>query len=105
MVIHPIEKMKSTVQQLSENPLLHLEKIKNRDSSESNETDLLEQAITKMAALLQVGFGSAGAEVISKNLSDMGDLNPMIPGEKRDFCDSSFRHISYALTCFTHPKA
>ena len=48
MVIHPIEKMKSTVQQLSENPLLHLERIKNRDNSAHNETDMLEQAITKM---------------------------------------------------------
>ena len=81
LVIHPIEKMKSTVQQLSENPLLHLERIKNRDNGgESNETDMLEQAISKMAALLQVGFGSAGAEIISKNLSDMGELNPMVPG-------------------------
>lgn len=91
MVIHPIEKMKSTVQQLSENPLLHLERIKNRDNSESNETDMLEQAITKMAALLQVGFGSAGAEIIGKNLSDIGELNPMIPGVRVNaifgFCD------------------
>ena len=91
MVIHPIEKMKSTVQQLSENPLLHLEKIRNRGSGESNETDMLEQAITKMAALLQVGFGSAGAEIIAKNLSDMGELNIMIPGVRVNaifgFCD------------------
>ncbi|KAL7553381.1 hypothetical protein ACHAWF_017532 [Thalassiosira exigua] len=91
LVIHPIEKMKFTVQQLSENPLLHLERIKNRGGNESNETDMLEQAIAKMAALLQVGFGSAGAEVISKNLSDMGELNPMIPGVRVNaifgFCD------------------
>lgn len=80
MVIRPIEKMKNTVQQLSENPLLHLEKTKYRGSNESTETDVLEQAITKMGALLQVGFGSAGAEIIGKNLSDLGELNPMIPG-------------------------
>lgn len=91
MVIHPIEKMKHTVQQLSENPLLHLEKIKYRGANESNETDLLEQAITKMGALLQVGFGSAGAEIIGKNLSDLGELDPMIPGVRVNaifgFCD------------------
>jgi len=91
MVIHPIEKMKSTVQKLSENPLLHLERIKNRGEGESNETDMLEQAIAKMAALLQVGFGSAGAEIIGKNLSDIGELNPMIPGVRVNaifgFCD------------------
>eukprot|EP00956_Cyclotella_meneghiniana_P034476 scaffold105349_cov72-Cyclotella_meneghiniana.AAC.2 len=91
MVIHPIEKMKYTVQHLSENPLLHLERIKKRNNGESTETDMLAQAITKMASLLQVGFGSAGAEIIAKNLSDMGELDPMIPGVRVNaifgFCD------------------
>ena len=74
MVIHPIERMKSTILALSENPLLHLERIRSRgrSGSESNETDMLQRAITKMASLLQVGFGSAGAEIIAKNLSDIG---------------------------------
>jgi hypothetical protein len=35
---------------------------KREEAGESNETDLLEQAILKMATLLQVGFGCAGAE-------------------------------------------
>lgn len=52
---------------------------------------MLEQAITKMARLLQIGFGSAGAEIIANNLSDGGELNPMVPGAKIDaifgFCD------------------
>ncbi len=47
-----------------------------------NETDLLEEAINKMAALLQVGFGSAGAEIIGKNMGAKGELDPMIPGRK-----------------------
>ena len=58
---------------------------------ESNETDLLERAINKMATLLQIGFGSAGAEIIAKSLSDVGELDPMIPGSKINaifgFCD------------------
>ena len=92
IMIRPIEKMKRTVQQLSENPLLHLEKLKNAATGNAeSETDMLEQAITKMARLLQIGFGSAGAEIIAKNLSDGGELNPMIPGQKVDgifgFCD------------------
>lgn len=63
---------------------------KRQEVTESNETDLLEIAINKMAALLQVGFGCAGAEIIAKNLSD-GELDPMIPGAKVNaifgFCD------------------
>jgi len=78
--------------QLSENPLLHLEKMKNRDESfESSETDLLEQTIIKMAFLLQVGFGIAGAEIIAKSLSADGEVDPMVPGSRVHaifgFCD------------------
>ena len=50
------------------------------ERNESNETDLLEQAITKMATLLQVGFGCAGAEIIAKSFSTDGELDPMVPG-------------------------
>jgi len=95
IMIKPIEKMKHTVQKLSENPFLHLEKLKKEGGKggkdDENETDMLEAAITKMARLLQIGFGSAGAEIIANNLSDGGELNPMVPGSKIDaifgFCD------------------
>ena len=44
-----------------------------------------------MARLLQIGFGSAGAEIIANNLGDGGTLNPMVPGNKVEaifgFCD------------------
>jgi len=66
--------------------------------SESNETDLLEQTINKMATLLQVGFGCAGAEIIAKSLSDMGEVDPMVPGVKVNaifgFCD--IREFTFA---------
>jgi class 3 adenylate cyclase len=101
IMIRPIEKMKHTVQQLSENPLLHLKKLEDAGPQASNgesETDMLEQAITKMARLLQIGFGSAGAEIIAKNLSEGGELNPMIPGSKIEgifgFCD--IREFTFA---------
>jgi hypothetical protein len=93
IMIRPIEKMKHTVQQLSENPLLHLKKLEEQGSGPAgeSETDMLEHAITKMARLLQIGFGSAGAEIIANNLSEGGELNPMVPGSKVEaifgFCD------------------
>jgi len=66
--------------------------MKNRDESlESSETDLLEQTIIKMAYLLQVGFGIAGAEIIAKSLSAEGEVDPMVPGSRVNaifgFCD------------------
>lgn len=46
----------------------------------------------KICALLAIGFGEAGSEVIAKNMEgDGGDVNPMIPGTKCvgifGFCD------------------
>jgi hypothetical protein len=46
------------------------------------ETRLLEQSIYKICALLAVGFGDAGAEVIAENIKKEGDLNPIVPGKK-----------------------
>jgi hypothetical protein len=46
------------------------------------ETRLLEQSIYKICALLAVGFGDAGAEVIAENIKQEGDLNPCMPGRK-----------------------
>ena len=55
------------------------------------ETVLLEDTLSKIGALLQVGFGEAGAEIIGKNMQGGGDLDPMIPGKKVTaifgFCD------------------
>lgn len=46
------------------------------------ETRLLEQSIYKICALLAVGFGDAGAEIIAENIKKEGDLNPIVPGKK-----------------------
>lgn len=102
IMILPIEKMKFTVQQLSENPLLHIEKMKNFAPNDSNETDILQQAIAKMATLLQIGFGCAGAEIIAKSFSIMGELDPMVPGLRVNaifgFCDiRDFTLVTEAL--------
>jgi class 3 adenylate cyclase len=54
------------------------------------EMKLLQNTLTKIARLLQIGYGSAGAAIISKNMS--GDaFNPIMPGRKVHavfgFCD------------------
>merc|ERR1719265_433528 len=47
------------------------------------ETSMLENTILKIGALLQVGFGEAGAPIISKNMSlGGGELQIMTPGRK-----------------------
>ena len=55
------------------------------------ETAILEKLIMKIGALLAVGFGEAGSEIIASNMSRGGDVDPMLPGKKMmaifGFCD------------------
>lgn len=55
------------------------------------ETSILEKLIIKTGALLALGFGEAGAEIIAENMNKGGDVDPMIPGKKIiaifGFCD------------------
>ena len=57
------------------------------------ETTILEKKLNKICALLVLGFGEAGAEIISSVLQEGLDveMNPVIPGKKvvgiYGFCD------------------
>jgi hypothetical protein len=48
----------------------------------SYETLLLENAMSKLGGLLQVGFGEAGGAIIAKNMRMHGRLDCLIPGFK-----------------------
>lgn len=58
---------------------------------EPMETTMLESTLSKIGALLALGFGEAGSEIIAKNMEKGGDVNPMLPGIKQmyifGFCD------------------
>ena len=63
---------------------------------EPMETTMLESTLSKIGALLALGFGEAGSEIIAKNMEKGDDVNPMLPGIKQmyifGFCD---------IRCFT----
>ena len=76
LVILPIEKMVQLVREISANPLgkdfsLSPDEIKGSD--DGMETTLLLRTISKIAGLMRVGFGEAGAEIIGKNLNLSSD--------------------------------
>jgi len=52
---------------------------------------MLETTLSKIGALLALGFGEAGSKIIAQNMSKGGDVNPMLPGHKAmfifGFCD------------------
>lgn len=109
LVLIPIEKMLQKINNIAENPLnaakieeeeafIMSELIKtNKDAAKEKEelanyeTGLLENTIVKIGALLALGFGEAGSEIIAQNMKSTGEINPMIPGKKIiaifGFCD------------------
>ena len=64
--------------------------IKSNDKMQL-ETVMIENAIIKIGKLLALVFGEAGSEIVSQNMASTGNLNPMIPGKKKNaifgFCD------------------
>ena len=73
LVIVPIEHMIQLVREISENPLgrdlaLNVGDDK-RHKDDGMETTLLIRTISKIAGLMRVGFGEAGADIIGKNLN------------------------------------
>jgi hypothetical protein len=55
------------------------------------ETVILQKLIIKIGALLAIGFGEAGSEIIAKNMGNNSGVDPMLPGKKMmaifGFCD------------------
>ncbi|EQC27790.1 hypothetical protein SDRG_14374 [Saprolegnia diclina VS20] len=87
-VILPVERMVSLTQQLALNPTKSVSAVD--EEKPMYEMKLLQNTLTKVARLLQIGYGSAGSAIISKNM--MGaEFNPIIAGKKVHavfgFCD------------------
>ncbi|CAM9146478.1 unnamed protein product [Chrysoparadoxa australica] len=84
LVLIPIAKVVQLVRDISKNPL----SFNGHDDEEEGvfqdgmETTLLRQAITKIAGLMRVGFGQAGASIIAKNLQESSNnkLNLLTSG-------------------------
>ena len=107
LVIMPIENMIAKVKKIAENPLRAAhdeEKIKystehsgfskkKNKAMNTLETIILEETITKIGALLALGFGEAGSEIIAMNMQRVGgEVDPMIPG-KITYCIFGFCDI------------
>jgi hypothetical protein len=87
LVIEPIERMMATVTKLAENPLESTSKNRPKSAEDKEaesagfETALLEKTLKKIGGLLQVGFGSAGAEIIGNNMGAEGEMDAMVDGK------------------------
>jgi hypothetical protein len=106
LVLGPIESMMKMIKLVAEDPLeVHI--FDTLTGVGEYETHAIEVAIKKMTALLRVGFGVAGADIISANMKVEEDggtavLHPMIPGKRVyaifGFCGiHSFDHCTVKL--------
>lgn len=92
LVLKPIGRMMNMVEEVARDPLATLVL---GDNGGEYETRLLETTIEKITGLLRVGFGEAGAGIISANLSadssGSSAINPLLPGVRVyaivGFCD------------------
>ena len=85
LVLAPIENMMNLVDAVAKDPLEDFDDYKNLDT-DNYETNIVQTAIARITHLLRVGFGVAGAEIISSNMTVEGggnaSLNPMVPGKR-----------------------
>lgn len=68
------------------------ESLRNEKIEQSRyEPAVLEKVIMKIGALLAIGFGEAGSDIIATNIRNSGAIDPMLPGVKVfaifGFCD------------------
>lgn len=95
LVLAPIESMMEMVNMVADDPLEDFNFHHFSKGSGDYETRVVQVAIQKITALLRVGFGVAGADIISTNMAVEGEgsavLEPMLPGKRVyaifGFCD------------------
>lgn len=108
-ILTPIENMLKKIETITENPInaasiqekeafvwhklysTNKEALRLKEEQKHYETSQLEAIIVKIGALLAIGFGEAGSNIISANINSSNEINPIIPGEKIlaifGFCD------------------
>jgi len=108
-ILTPIENMLKKIETINENPInaasiqekeafvwhklysTNKEALRLKEEQKEFETSQLEEIIVKIGALLAIGFGEAGSNIISANINNSNAINPIISGEKilaiYGFCD------------------
>lgn len=111
LVLDPLESIIEKIKKISKNPIAAMEENEKNDymkkmyegkndsccgkkhDKSSLETTVLEKTITKIGALMALGFGEAGSKIIVSNMSNKNstEIDPMIKGKKvmaiYGFCD------------------
>ena len=95
LIFHPLEKIGKVIDIVSKDPVgsKTVTELKNNveNNQKSNKEDkgsigyeikIIQNAIIRISALMAIGFGEAGGEILKENISSSEGLNPMLPGKK-----------------------
>ena len=71
-----------TIEALKNNCQKALENSKCKINSTNYEIKIIQYAIIRISALMAIGFGEAGGEILKENIQSSEGLNPMLEGKK-----------------------
>ena len=99
LVLGPLETMIEIVENVAKDPInaknvenlqggikatLDKENAAKGNNKDNYEVSVIKAAIIKISALLAIGFGEAGGEIIKKNLASGQELNPRLGGKNKN---------------------
>ena len=93
VIVEPIERMTKVINKVCKTLALLRQDV-NQAYKETGgfEIDYIESSITKMAGLLRVGFGEAGAKILFQNFNSEDSLDAVLPGVKVNAIFGMSRH-------------
>ena len=71
-----------TIDDLKKNVMGSIENIKKKKTNSNYEIKIIQFAIIRISALMAIGFGEAGGEILKENIQSSEGLNPMLEGKK-----------------------
>lgn len=71
-----------TIEELKKNCQKAIENSKSKIKSTNYEIKIIQYAIIRISALMAIGFGEAGGEILKENIQSSEGLNPMLEGKK-----------------------
>ena len=96
LIFQPLEKIGKVIDIVSKDPVGSKTIVELKNSMEnkelnkkedknsvSHEIKIIQSAIIRISALMAIGFGEAGGEILKENISSSEGINPMLPGKKQ----------------------
>eukprot|EP01063_Lacrimia_lanifica_P032232 TRINITY_DN5469_c1_g3_i1.p1 TRINITY_DN5469_c1_g3~~TRINITY_DN5469_c1_g3_i1.p1 ORF type:complete len:1043 (+),score=305.47 TRINITY_DN5469_c1_g3_i1:151-3279(+) len=97
LCVRPIERLMHVIDNMVRDPMVRFQATDEDATRPKTEADAMIESVKTLGSLIQVGFGAAGADVVSQNLQQ-GRLFTMLPGGNVQavFCFCDIRNFTAA---------